>query len=252
MRPPRIRIAPAIPLSFACAILLFADSLAPLRASAASRRKAPPIAEEKQRVPKEKPREKPATGTTSTGSSSSSTSEESDADCVFGCLGALFDGSSSSTSSSVAASPGESFAAAPHGWAVYDHGWLRAKTPGDSLMLFESPVEAGRTDVPVGALPDGAEIVVEELHVLPSGLELRVRPADRMQPFGWIASDVVSPTRPPGPPAPIPPRSTNYSLHLALGGGGLLNTDLDEEYGNGGFHGEIHYQNYPVGNATDV
>jgi hypothetical protein len=120
-------------------------------------------------------------------------------------------------------------------------------------MLFEGPVEEGRENVPVGALPDGAEIIVEEIHALPSGLELRVRPADRLEPFGWIAAGVVSTTKPP-PPAAAPgletPSSTLWSAHLGIGGGGLMNTELDEEYADGGFHVEAHYQGYPPGPPT--
>jgi hypothetical protein len=254
MRPPRMpsRFLSAMIgmwLAIAVAVPAVPLSAQTLPQPITPRRKAPPIAQEKERVPREKPREKPAGDKKSSGSSSSSSSSDDDAsDCGSGCFPSLFESSSPSPSSPAS----ESIVAAPRGWAVYDHGWLRAKAPGDSLMLFQGPVEAGRENVPIGALPDGAEIVVEEIHALPSGLELRVRPADRLEPFGWIAADVVSTTKPAPPPAPKPdlPRSSPGSFHLAVGGGALMNTELDEEYVDGGFHIEAHYQGHPPGPPT--
>lgn len=255
MRPPRMPsrfLSAMFGLSLALAVVVPA---APLSAQTipppvTPKRMAPPIAREKERVPREQPREKPAPGTKSSGSSSSSSSsDDSGSDCAAGCFPSLFESSSSSSPPPSS----ESIVAAPRGWAVYDHGWLRAKAPGDSLLLFEGPVEAGRENVPIGALPDGAEIIVEEIHALPSGLELRVRPADRLEPFGWIAADVVSTTKPLPPPPPPKfetPGSTTASAHLAIGGGGLMNTELDEEYTDGGFHIEAHYQGHPPGPPT--
>ncbi|MFI5371244.1 MAG: hypothetical protein ACHQ52_06765 [Candidatus Eisenbacteria bacterium] len=145
---------------------------------------------------------------------------------------------------------------------VYDHGWLRAAAPGDSVLLFEGPVEAGRPDVAIGALPRGAEVVVMEIHALANGTELRVRPVDRLEPLGWVAGTAISPV-PPGsgaPPrsaptlpsgwGPVPP--TRWGVQLVVGGGGVLNQDLVDEYADGGFHAELYYLNFRNGLPSDA
>lgn len=210
------------------------------------------LAAEKQRVPREKSKPPSQPG-------SASSDSNGDSGCGSSCGESCFSGG---VEPSNPPPPVEAVAPAPRGWVVYDHGWLRAAAPGDSVLLFEGPVEAGRPDVAIGGLPGGAEVVVMEIHALANGIELRVRPVDRLEPLGWVAGTAISSTPPgagtPSKPAPVlppgwgPVRPTRWGVQLAVGGGGVLNEDLIDEYADGGFHAEAYYLNFGHGFPSDA
>jgi hypothetical protein len=226
--------------------------------------------EDKKQVPKPKdePRYKPGT---------EDKKKEEDHDdsggflegCFDSCLSSFLEGlcnpSGSSESAAPAAAPAPSAVQAlvPENrvWTVNDHGWLTVATPGDSVVLMEGPVEPGRPDVDVGHLPAGAEVVVMETHALATGLELRVRPVDGIEPVGWIPGTAISMARiepsstaaappPPAEPAPSPPAPPpvdsppKSGIQLVLGAGAFGNRELRDEFKQLGFHGEIGYQRF--------
>jgi hypothetical protein len=230
--------------------------------------------EEKKQVPKPKdePRYKPGTEDKKTDSSHDDSGGFLEG-CFSSCLSSIFEGMcslSGSAPSSPPPAPPPSSPAPPspqalvpetREWAVNDHGWLTVAAPGDSVVLFEGPVEPGRPDVDLAHLPAGAEVVVVETHALTTGVELRVRPVDGLEPLGWIPSTALSSARivpsralatlltPPGPaPSPHAPRPPaaprNSGIRVILGGGSFGNRELRDEFKQLGFHGEIGYQRF--------
>jgi hypothetical protein len=187
--------------------------------------------DDKQRVPKPKdePRHKPApTDSKKSGDDDSSDNGGMLGDCIGECIGNCISNMFDSIffPPKPAPAPEQALAPEPRAWVVDDHGWLRAMVPGDSVVLWRDPVAADHPEVEAGRLPDGAEVVVVDRHVLPDGIELRVSPADGVEPAGWIASAALSAAprgatapgnarepAPLGTTAPAPPRPSYRDLH---------------------------------------
>lgn len=227
---------------------------ASLEAVGVSRAALAPLAAEKTRVPREK--EKPKSNPDSP---ASNFDDDDESPCISSCFDGCFFGGASS---SPPPPPPAAVALVPLGWKVYDHGWFMPNTPGDSLILMEGPVAPDRPDVSVGVIHDGEEVVVMEIHELPAGIELRVRPVDRLEPIGWVAGSAISPAAPgsrgpTGAPVVPPPwwegvEPTPWGLQLVAGWGSPLSEELVDEYGNGGFHGELYYLNFGRGIPKDA
>ena len=224
--------------------------------------------EEKKQVPKPKdePRYKPgAEDKKSDGSDDDDSGGFLDG-CFNSCLSSIFESLCSFSSSApqpapATPSPEQAPLAETHAWAVNDHGWLTVAAPGDSVVLFEGPVEPGHPDIDVAHLPAGAEVVVVETHALATGVELRVRRADGLDPVGWVSGTSLSPapltappvaSTPPTPPAPAlspaptrpPAAPPRWAILVVLGGSSFGNPELRPEFKQLGFHGEVGYQRF--------
>src|SRR5262245_32849456 len=199
---------------------------------------APASAADKQRVPKPtepKPRYKPDPPAGGSQKDDSGSSDEGGSSCLADCLGSFFSSLFSSTTP-----PPAPVALAP--WAIGQPGRLLAATEADSVWLWDGPGGADREREIVGRLPSGTPMIVLETHELQTGTWLRVRPADRDEPTGWIAATSLTSPPPAAPPSPTAARRPpTWGMMLTVGGGGPGPADLDQEYADGGFRAELQY-----------
>lgn len=193
---------------------------------------------EKQRVPRppSEPRTKP-------GSGDSGSNKQNDDDSGPECFDNCFVGGSSEPA------PAPVAVDRTRVWSVNDPGWLHADEPGGTLVLRAGPSPA---DSIAGLLPDATHIVVLEVHEGAQGTSLRVRPADALDPAGWLpVSSVVK--RAPRPQAgasaaTVRPARTAapWSGQVIVELGGLMNDftpagspKASEEYDMPGVHAGI-------------
>jgi hypothetical protein len=209
--------------------------------------------DEKQPVPKSKTptRTKPAQPKSTPSAPSppdTDNDDETDASCFFDCLGAFLGSLFHSTAPppAPALGPENALRAEAGTWAVGESGRLRAASATDSVALWDGPGGADDGRAVVGILPDAVPVIVVETHSMATGLWLRVRPTDGVEPIGWVpASTLGSLTEPPSPePAPKPRRKPTWGIMVAAGGGGVGPSPLNVEYKDGVFRTEAQYMRY--------
>ena len=243
-------------------------------------------ADEKQRQPKTPPEEpktkskKPATPPDEPRTNISSDDDTNDigfwasciGDCFTACadgvfenmLDAMFGGKKAAPALALADSS-SAFGAdsswleepyTPHEWAKLDVGYLRAYTPGDSIVLRQSASAPDSMVLPAGMLPDGARVLVTDTQESSFGLLLKVRAVDEPGPEGWVQAKSVR-EQPDGPPpqeeilaadslsdtapAATPARPSSWALANTIGFADVDNPLLATEYEYGGPVFEIEY-----------
>ncbi len=249
--------APAETARTPARVLPFRPGLGPAGAVPAT---PPPLHDEqKKQVPKPPPSSPPDANPPA--SSSDHEDKSGGNDCFTNCLSSMFDsiffGSSSSAPSPAPAPPPPAPGIAPAaetspGWGIGERGWVRPGAEPDSVTLWDRPPTDTTSRSPAGRLARGVEVVVSEMHLAVGGLWLRVRPADGDGPIGWLADSelesapptpavpaAIEPPPPSIPPAPLERSRQRWSLVLGWGGGGP--GDLNVEYGDGAFRGELGY-----------
>ena len=195
-------------------------------------------AADKAKVPKPPP---PRTK----GDSGSDTKKEDDSDSGISCVGSCFefgDALVTSPTGPPASSPTTAFASEASRWSVGSEAWIVAPAEADSVALSDAPADSAHEALQTGTLPHGAHVVVVETHAMATGFWTRVRPFDGVEPNGWIPSFILSAAPAPKPAAPKPPKpDPRWGLRVLLAYGGLGPSDLDVEYGNGGWHADLQY-----------
>lgn len=200
-------------------------------------------ASDKQKVPKPPPAPPSRTkGDQPSGDHAEHQDEDSGSNCVGDCLlgfgTSLFEGPTPPP----AQAPATAFASEAARWAVGSEAWIVAPAAMDSVAIYDAPAEPDRPPVETGTVPHGTHVVVVETHAMASGFWTRVRPYDGVEPNGWIPSWILSsaPAPKPAPPRPHRP-DPRWGLRALLAYGGLGPSDLDVEYRDGGWHGDLQY-----------
>jgi hypothetical protein len=208
--------------------------------------------DEKQPVPKSKTptRAKPAQPKSTPSAATppdNDNDDESDASCFFDCLGAFF-GSlfhSAAPPPAPALGPENALRAEAGTWAVGESGRVHASSAADSVMLWDGPGGLDEGRQPMGALPDRVPVIVVETHSMATGLWLRVRPVDGVEPIGWLPAALLGSLTEPLPPEPASPRrKPTWGVMAALGGGGVGPSPLNVEYQEGALRVEAQYMRY--------
>lgn len=220
----------------------WAGSIAPAAsmtvASAGAGARLVAASEEKKRVPKpaaEPPRFKADTSGSSSSSYSSDEDESWTSQCIGECLGNIFSSMCSALVQSIGSSAGRR-SGAP--WAVGDRAELSAGVASDSVTLRESWDGADETGTRLAA---GDRVVVLETLTAADGVWLRVRPVDRLEPVGWVRQSSAWRTAAEAAARRLPPRSAEWGLRVAAGGGGVGPAELNVEYRNGGYRLDVEY-----------
>jgi hypothetical protein len=200
-------------------------------------------AADKAKVPKPPP--PPPTRTKGDGGGQSDTKNSDDSDCTMDCVTSCFsfgDALMTSPTGPPASSPTTAFASEASRWSVGSEAWIVAPAEADSVALSDAPADSAHEALQIGTLPHGAHVVVVETHAMATGFWTRVRPFDGVEPNGWIPSFILSAAPAPKPAAPKPPKpDPRWGLRALLAYGGLGPSDLDVEYGNGGWHADLQY-----------
>ena len=200
-------------------------------------------AAEKTKVPKPPP--PPPTRTKGDGGGQSETKNSDDSDCTMDCVTSCFsfgDALMTSPTGPPASSPTTAFASEASRWAVGSEAWIVAPAETDSVALSDAPADSAHEALQIGTLPHGAHVVVVETHAMATGFWTRVRPFDGVEPNGWIPSFILSAAPAPKPAAPKPPKpDPRWGLRVLLAYGGLGPSDLNVEYGYGGWHADLQY-----------
>lgn len=188
---------------------------------------------EKKRVPKpppERPRYKPDSSSTGSYSSSESDDDSPWVNCLADCIGNFIGAVCSGMLESMRASHSNPASQADLPWSVGDRAVLHGTTLADSVVLWERPGAGGERGAELERVPSGRTVVVVEKQTHGDQTWLRVRPADRIDPAGWVpASSVVSPA---WASRPAPKRPTS-GVRISLGGGGVGPSELNTEYRGG-------------------
>lgn len=204
--------------------------------------------EEKKRVPKPKkaePRYKPTPpGTPAKQEPKDDDSSDCASDCFSDCASSFFESLlfRSKSGTAPAFAPESAAQGEARSWVVDDRVWLRGMALLDSVVLWTDPGGAEYDAVVAGRLRKGAAVVVVGTHVTQSGRWLRVRPADGVDPVGWVAENAAVGTPPPTSSRPREPhRPGGWGVQVVAGGCAVGPADLNVEYSEGGFRGEAQY-----------
>ena len=181
-------------------------------------------------------------------------------------------------------STGSSFEAdVPHAWSRLDVGYLWTQFPEDSVVLRRSPSDPDSILMEAGRLPADERVLVMSVRTTGGGTMVEIRPVDRSGPAGWVhekslgveprwsaatdslagipADSLAAPSAlmtaaPPPPPTKEQVRQQKLALmqkHIdtdrqafafAIGGSGLTNDRLKEEYATGATCSELNYTRF--------
>jgi hypothetical protein len=221
----------------------------PVSVASGDEKKPVPKSQTPTRTKPAQPKSTPATS--SPPDNDNDNNDESDASCLFDCLGAFFGSLFHSTAPPpppALAGTESALRAEAGAWAVGESGRLYAASTTDSIPLWDGPGGPDDGRAVVGVLPDAIPVIVVETHSMATGLWLRVRPMDGVEPIGWVPAAALGSLTQPPPPQPAaetkPRRKPTWGLMFAAGGGGVGPSPLNVEYSGGMFRAETQYMRY--------